>query len=237
MNNIKNNLRNINIRINAATEKVGRKPDTVKLVVVTKTVGIDEIQVTAETCPEIKYFAENRVKQAVERVDVLNDYFAKQGLSWHFIGHLQTNKVKYVVGRFELIQSVDSERLIRAISEHAVKKGIIQKCLLELKISEEESKNGLDEKGLIELLPKISGIPGISILGLMTMAPFFDNPENTRTYFQYAKGVFDRLKNVYTLQFPGFDILSMGMSNDYTVAVEEGSTMVRLGTAVYGEKN
>ena len=157
-------------------------------------------------------------------------------ITWHMIGHLQRNKVKYVVGRAALIHSVDSERLAVAISDEAVKKGLIQDILIEVNVAGEENKFGVTCDEAEEFVRKIGKLPGIKIRGFMTSAPFVENPEDNRKYFRELKQLLvdinnKNIDNVY------MNVLSMGMTNDYTVAVEEGATHVRVGTAIFGARD
>ena len=179
----------------------------------------------------IRQFGENYVQEIVDKADTL-----PKDITWHMIGHLQRNKVKYVVGRAALIHSVDSERLAVAISDEAVKKGLIQDILIEVNVAGEENKFGVTCEEAEEFVKKIGVLPGIKIRGFMTSAPFVENPEDNRKYFRELKQLLvdinnKNIDNVY------MNVLSMGMTNDYTVAVEEGATHVRVGTAIFGARD
>jgi pyridoxal phosphate enzyme (YggS family) len=176
----------------------------------------------------IKDIGESRIQEAegkfkqVEGIGVVKK---------HLIGHLQTNKAKKAVELFDVIQSLDSERLAVEINKAALAAGKVQDCLLEIKVSEEESKFGIAPEGLRELAESAAALKNIRILGIMGMAPFFENPEQARPYFAKLRKIFDEARA--ELKLPGFETLSMGMSHDFEIAVEEGSTMVRIGTAIF----
>ena len=219
------NIKNILTRIKKAAESVGRNAKEIKLVTVTKTVDVNRIKEAVEA--GLRIFGENRVQEALPKLKEIG----KIAL-WHFIGHLQTNKVKDVVGSFELIHVVDSLRLLEEIDKQAKKRDIVQEILIEVKLSEEESKFGMTENGLLPLIERASEFENIKILGLMTIPPFFDDAEKTRPYFKRLREIRDEAEK------RGFRLpeLSMGMSHDFEIAIEEGATMVRIGTAIFGER-
>ena len=219
---LKDNLIEVKEHIKKACEKSGRNPEDVCLVAVSKTKP-EEMLMEVYDCG-IRQFGENYVQEMVDKVDDL-----PKDITWHMIGHLQRNKVKYVVGRAAMIHSVDSERLAVAISEEAVKKGLVQDILI-------ENKFGVTCDEAEEFVKKIAVLPGIKIRGFMTSAPFVENPEDNRKYFRELKQLLvdinnKNIDNVY------MNVLSMGMTNDYTVAVEEGATHVRVGTAIFGARD
>lgn len=226
---LKDNLIEVENNIRCACKKSGRKPEDVCLVAVSKTKP-EEMLMEVYDCG-IRQFGENYVQEMVDKVDSL-----PKDITWHMIGHLQRNKVKYVVGRAAMIHSVDSERLAVAISDEAVKKGLVQDILIEVNVAQEENKFGVSYENTAELVKKISSLPGIKIRGLMTSAPYVENPEDNRKYFRELKQLLvdinnKNIDNVY------MNVLSMGMTNDYVVAVEEGATHVRVGTAIFGARD
>jgi hypothetical protein len=212
-------------RIERAAERSGRKPEDIRVVAVTKEASLDEIEVLLGT-GRVKEVGENRVQQLVKRID----FFKEKRLTVHFIGRLQTNKVKKIIGEVDLIQSADRLNLAEEISKRASSRSIVQDVLVEVNVSGEESKAGVRSQELAQLIEKILDLPSINIRGIMTMAPFVA-AEDTRPFFRQAFELFDKLKEM--LGKDDFDILSMGMSNDFEVAIEEGSNIVRIGTAFF----
>lgn len=176
-------------------------------------------------------FGENKVQELTEKYDVL-----PKDIRWHMIGHLQRNKVKYIVDKVYMIHSVDSLRLAEEISKEAVKKQVSVKILMEVNVAGEESKFGLTVEETTELVESISKLPGIEVKGLMTIAPYVENPEENRQYFRKLKqlSVDIMRKNIDNVSM---SVLSMGMSGDYIVATEEGATFVRVGTGIFGERD
>ena len=218
------NLEDIRRRIELASKRAGRRPEEITLVAVTKGRSLEEIK-AAIKCG-ISDIGENRIQEALLKYEgrwMIDD---GRRVRWHMIGHLQTNKVKEAVRIFDLIQSVDSLRLAQAISKEAGKINKQQDILLEVKTSPEKSKFGLKPEDTLAVFQEISQLPNLNLKGLMTIAPFTDNPEESRPYFRILKETFRHPTGVR-------GILSMGMSNDFEVAIEEGSTMVRLGRAVF----
>ncbi len=212
-------------KIKEASLLSGRKPDDIKLVVVSKTQPINtirDIYNLGHRC-----FAENKIQEAVEKIDLL-----PPDIEWHLIGHLQTNKAKKAADIFNTVQSIDSEKIARQINNCALKINKVMQCLVEVKISYEETKYGVEYNLVIPLIKNLSNIENIRICGLMGMAPFTDNTEEIRKSFRKLKTLYDELKN---LNIPNTDMkwLSMGMSSDFEVAIQEGSNMVRIGTAVF----
>lgn len=221
---IKENIEKVKERIEKAAVRSGRNPDDVKLMAVSKTKPLSDA-IEAYKCGVL--LGENYVQEFKEKCDAAGD------LPWHFIGHLQTNKVKYVGGRAKMIHSVDSLHLAEKINSESEKRGIITDCLMEINSGCEESKFGLTFSATPYIIKEMAKLNNISVRGLMTIAPFVENPEDNREIFKNMKQTFDMLKKDYPL----FDTLSMGMSSDYEVAVEEGATIVRVGTAIFGERN
>ena len=223
------NLAKVQENIRIACKKAGRQESDVTLIAVSKTKPVSMLE---EVYREgIREFGENKVQELIEKQTVLPG-----DIHWHMIGHLQRNKVKYIVGSVSLIHSVDSLRLAQEISSQAVKKQIRQEILVEVNIASEESKFGISKEEAISLVEEIAKLPGIRIRGLMTIAPFVENPEENRIYFQKMRelSVDIARKNIDNVEV---DILSMGMTGDYMVAIEEGATMVRVGTGIFGERN
>ncbi|MCL2592385.1 MAG: YggS family pyridoxal phosphate-dependent enzyme [Defluviitaleaceae bacterium] len=224
MQNIKENLRIINENI----EKSKKSEQEVTLVAVTKTIDIEKMAYLLDL--GVHNFGENKVQELLGKYEVL-----PKTVKWHFIGHLQTNKVKYIIDKVCLIHSVDSVKLAEEINKCAKKAGIIMDILVQVNISSEESKFGIAKEEIDEFLEIISKLSNISVKGLMTMAPFSENPEENRLYFiNMQKLLVDirhkSVNNIY-MQF-----LSMGMTNDYQIAIEEGANMVRIGSAIFGAR-
>ncbi len=196
----------------------------VTLVAVTKTFPPQKIQEAYDA--GCRTFGENRVQEMMEKIEFFPD------AQWHLIGHLQKNKAKYVVGKACLIHSVDSFELMEEINRIALKKGVVQDVLLEVNISGEITKYGLTTDEIKDIIIKIGELGSVRVRGLMTMAPKSDDPNQVRWVFKKAKELFEK----YKAELPDFDVLSMGMSGDYTVAVEEGATMVRVGSLIFGKR-
>jgi len=207
-----------------AADASGRDPSDVTIVAVTKTVGLDDIGHAAAA--GIHDFGENRVQEFLGKYGLFPD------IRWHFIGSLQTNKVKDVVGRAHLIHSVDSCRLLREIDKRAAESGGVQAVLLQVNVSGEDSKHGFAPSEVQEALIEASGLPHVEVKGLMTMAPY-GRAEEARWVFRELKELRDSLREM-PLNGVELDELSMGMTNDFRVAVEEGSTIVRVGRALFG---
>jgi pyridoxal phosphate enzyme (YggS family) len=215
-------------KISHAAMSAGRSPDDVKLIAVTKTVGIEKIREAVDI--GLRTFGENKVQEAQKKIANLKSDIANLRIEWHLIGHLQKNKAKYAVQLFDLIHTIDSIELAEEISRQAEKIDKIQRVLVQVKLSEEEKKHGTSEEEFMTLLKKINVLNNIRLEGLMTMPPFFEDPEKTRPYFRRLKALRDNA---------GYRLpeLSMGMSNDFEVAIQEGATMVRIGTAIFGERS
>jgi pyridoxal phosphate enzyme (YggS family) len=216
-------------RMSHAAMRAGRKPEEVKLVAVTKTVGIEAIKQALDI--GLRIFGENKVQEAKEKIEALVTQ-APSATEWHLIGHLQRNKAKQSVRLFNLIHSLDSEGLADELDREARKIGKVQRVLIQVKLSEEETKSGAPEKGLPQLAEKVAGLKNLRLEGLMAIPPFFDDPERARPYFRRLRELRDELEKK-GISLPE---LSMGMSDDFEVAIEEGATLVRIGTAIFGER-
>jgi pyridoxal phosphate enzyme (YggS family) len=228
MNQISQNLEEIKRRIREAALGAGRDPAEVRLVAVTKTVTLDRLQEAVAAGHTL--FGENYVQEAKRKIADLGS-----GLTWHFIGHLQSNKAKAAVEVFDLIHSVDRVRLAQALEQAATRQGKIQNILLQVNLAGEASKSGTAPEAARELLSAISEMPHLEVLGLMTMPPWLDEPEQVRPYFRALRELRDRLRD---LRLVDGDLpeLSMGMTGDFEVAVAEGATLVRIGTAIFGQR-
>lgn len=226
---INQNLAEVEERICQACKRAGRERGEVTLIAVSKTKPVEMIKACMEN--GIDVFGENKVQELCEKQELLPD-----SLHWHLIGHLQRNKVKYVTDKAELIHSVDSLRLAEAISEDAVKKGISVDVLVEVNVAGEDSKFGVSVDETESLVRQIALLPNVFVKGLMTIAPYTEDPEENRPFFRTLKQLavdIDR-KNIDNVSM---SILSMGMTGDYEVAIEEGATMIRVGTGIFGERN
>ena len=221
---IADNLRDVTLRISRCCEKSGKAISSVKLVCVTK--EADVVQIEEALSLGVKDIGENRVQDAVSKYKSIGDR-----VNWHLIGHLQTNKVRDAVKIFSLIHSVDSLRLAGEISKEAKKIGKIQGVLVQVNTSGEEGKFGLAPKDTVDFFKEVALYPNISISGLMTIAPEVDDSEKVRPFFRRLRELRDELKN---LRLTTYDLqLSMGMTNDFEIAIEEGATMVRIGRAIF----
>lgn len=226
---IKENLRQVEEAITASCNKAGRNREEVTLIAVSKTKPIPLLKEAYEA--GARDFGENKVQELLDKIPQMPD-----DVRWHMIGHLQRNKVKYIVDKVYLIHSVDTLRLAEEISREALKKQVEVNILVEVNVALEESKFGTTVNDAITLVEDIARLPAIHIKGLMTIAPFVENPEFNREYFQKLKqlAVDIMQKSVDNVSM---NILSMGMTGDYKVAVEEGATYVRVGTGIFGERD
>ena len=215
--------------VEEACKRVGRDPREVTVIAVSKTKPLEMVEELRKE--KVLDFGENKVQE-------IRDKYANISwpVRWHLIGHLQTNKIKYIVDKVALIHSVDSLHLAKQIEKEAVKKGVDAQILVQVNIAQEDTKFGIDGPEVMSLVEEISKFPHIHIRGLMTSAPFVANPEENRCYFKKLHKLFVdiREKNIDNVSM---DILSMGMTNDYEVAIEEGATMVRVGTGIFGARN
>ena len=215
--------------IEEACDTAGRSPQEVTLIAVSKTKPVEMLKEAYDAGARV--FGENKVQEIVDKYDQM-----PSDVQWHMIGHLQRNKVKYVVGRAALIHSVDSVRLAEAIDQEAEKKGIVMPVLVEVNVASEESKFGVRVEECADFIENIAKMEHISVEGLMTIAPFVENAEDNRKYFAKLRelSVDISAKNIDNVNMRD---LSMGMTGDYEVAIEEGATMVRVGTGIFGERN
>ncbi|MBQ2745864.1 MAG: YggS family pyridoxal phosphate-dependent enzyme [Lachnospiraceae bacterium] len=223
------NYNDVNEKVNAACKKVGRNRDEVTLIAVSKTKPAENIAELYEY--GVRDFGENKVQEMVEKYELL-----PKDIRWHLIGHLQTNKVKYIVDKVHLIHSVDSVKLAEQIEKEAAKKGVIVNILVQVNVANEETKFGLDKDETIKNVEAISKFEHIRIKGLMTIAPFVEDSEENRKYFNNLKqlSVDIQKKNIDNVDM---DFLSMGMSGDFETAIEEGATLIRVGTSIFGMRN
>ena len=224
---IRDNILRIRDRINETCIRIGRDPNSVTLMAVTKMV--DPLYINEAVDTGIALIGENRVQEAREKFE-----YVKKGPKWHMIGPLQVNKVKYAVHIFDMIQSVESLKLVKEIEKRAASMDKVMDVLIEVKTSFEDTKHGVLPDELLSFIEEVSSYSHIKIKGLMTMAPLFDEKEKTRPYFRETRALFDKIKAQH---IPNVDmeILSMGMSGDFEIAIEEGSTLVRVGRAIFGE--
>ncbi|RZB31164.1 MAG: PLP dependent protein [Desulfobacteraceae bacterium Eth-SRB2] len=222
-------LQNVKNRIETAARGCGRNPETIRLVAVSKTVPTNRVRQAIEAGATT--LGENYVQEARTKFNDLATY----PVSWHFIGHLQSNKAKYVVRLFDLIHSVDTLKLARELDKQSHKINKIQEVLIQVNISEEASKSGVNVKDTYNLLKDISLLENLSVKGLMTMPPYFNAPEKVRPYFAALRGLRDRLEQKGLLNM-SLSELSMGMTGDFEVAIQEGATLVRIGTAIFGKR-
>ena len=229
MSLIADNLADVKERMAQAARKSGREPDAVRLVAATKTVPVERIAEAGEVDGCV--FGENKVQEAQDKIKTLGT----ESYHWHFIGHLQRNKVKYIPGLFELIHSVDNSELAEDIHRYSLKHDLVTPVLIQVNVSGELSKSGVPPSKLEELLDMLISLNGISVRGLMTIPPFDPDPEKSRKHFAALRKLRDRMKKV-NIENIVMDELSMGMSNDFEVAIEEGATWVRVGSAIFGDR-
>lgn len=222
-------IQNIKKRIEEAADRCGRNPSTVRLVAVSKTIPVDRVKEAIKA--GVTVLGESYIQEAREKFNQL----ATSPVSWHFIGHLQSNKAKYAVRLFDLIHSVDSFKLARELNKHAQKNAKIQNILIQINISKESSKSGADAANVLDLINQVCHLESLSVKGLMTMPPFFNDPEKARPYFSALRDLRDRIRKETPPEI-SLDELSMGMTGDFEVAIEEGATLVRIGTAIFGER-
>ena len=226
---LKENLEQVEKNIQEACERSGRKRSEVTLIAVSKTKPVETLQEAYDL--GVRVFGENKVQELTEKYEAL-----PEDIHWHMIGHLQRNKVKYIIDKAELIHSVDSIRLAEAIEKEAAKRNITANILIEVNVAREESKFGLMPEEIDEFVDKVSDFEHIRVKGLMTIAPYVENPEENRPIFARLRklSVDIAAKNAHNITM---SILSMGMTGDYQVAIEEGATLVRVGTGIFGERN
>ncbi|HXI09330.1 MAG TPA: YggS family pyridoxal phosphate-dependent enzyme [Thermodesulfobacteriota bacterium] len=226
MGTISENMVSVMGRISKAARKVGRQPDEVQLVAVTKTVETKRVKEAVQAGARV--FGENYVQEAAEKIAKVKDAATR----WHFIGHLQKNKAKLAVEMFDMIQTVDSPGLATELNKKAKKPLDV---LIEVNLAREKTKTGVDAEGAVKLARAFKDFPNLRLKGLMTIPPVTETPEGSRPYFVALRRLAERINKE---RIPGVFLkeLSMGMSNDFEVAIEEGATMVRVGTAIFGER-
>jgi pyridoxal phosphate enzyme (YggS family) len=222
-------IKTIYRRMSSAAIRSGRDPYEIKLVAVTKNVGVDRILEAVEW--GLRIFGENRVQEADQKISNLKSHDSR--IEWHMIGHLQKNKAKTAVRLFDVIHSLDSAGLASELNACAEKEGRIQQVLIQVKLSAEESKHGVSRDNLADLLKTVSGMKHLNLRGLMTIPPYYEDPENTRPYFRELR----KLRDDAEKQGYRLPELSMGMTHDYEIAILEGATMVRIGTSIFVERD
>ncbi|MDD4781511.1 MAG: YggS family pyridoxal phosphate-dependent enzyme [Tissierellia bacterium] len=227
---IKENIDNIMKRVIASSEKSGRDYKDITVIAVSKTVDSQRAKEAVEN--GLDNLGENRVQELVSKYEQLQD----QDIKWHMIGHLQKNKVKYIIDKVELIHSVESDSLAEEINKKAKQQGLIAKVLIELNIGEEESKFGVREEDAYKFVKALEKYENIKIMGLMTVAPYAENPEDIRWIFRKMKEIYNNISNM-NLSNVEMKYLSMGMTNDFEIAIEEGANIIRIGTAIFGARD
>ena len=226
---MKQRLTQVKDRIRRAAESCNRDSDSVKLVAVSKTIAAETVREAIEA--GVTILGENYVQEARDKFKALVQY----PVSWHFIGHLQSNKAKYAVRLFDLIHSVDSLKLARELNKQAAKLEKIQQILVQVNISGEDTKSGISADEAPRLIEEISQLKNLAAKGLMTMPPYFYQPEKVQPFFAALRELRDQIK-AQSLPGVSLDELSMGMTGDFEVAIKEGATLVRVGTAIFGER-
>ena len=222
------NLAHINARIQAAAENAGRDPASVRLVAVSKTRPAQDIIAACQAGHTL--FGENYIQELVPKLEEI-----KEAVEWHFIGHLQSNKVKYIAGQVALIHSVDRISLASELDRQWGKLGKLCNILIQVNISGEATKSGTTETGAIQLVRECASLPNLRVKGLMTMPPFFDDPDAARPYFAELRRLSEVIDAHHIVNVEMGE-LSMGMSGDFEAAIQEGATLVRVGTAIFGER-
>lgn len=225
---IKANVERMKERVAAAARRAGRDPSMVKILGATKTVEPERIRWALEA--GISLFGENYIQEARKKIEAVGP-----GPKWHFIGHLQRNKAKYAVKLFDMIETVDNAELAEELNRKAEKVGRKVDVLIQVNVSGEETKSGVNPEGLFKLVEKLASLPNLRLKGLMTMPPYFEDPEEARPFFITLAQLREEVKRK-GIENIEMEELSMGMSNDFEVAVEEGATIVRLGTAIFGPR-
>lgn len=222
---VADNVREVAERMSWAAAKAGRRLEDVQLIAITKTVDVARIREAMEA--GVRIFGENYVQEARGKIEAIG-----HGVEWHMTGHLQRNKARDAVAMFDLVQTIDSIDLAVELDKRAKAVGKTIRGLVEVNLGDEESKSGIGRDNLIPLLTAVKNLENVSIEGLMTIPPYFDNPQDVRPYFSALRELRDRTNS------EGFFLreLSMGMSHDFEVAIEEGATIVRVGTAIFGER-
>ncbi len=236
---IESNLKSVEEKIKAACGRAGRNPSEVTLISVSKTKPFSDI-IEARNAGA-KEFGENYVQEMMDKIKEAENISDMSSVRWHMIGHLQKNKVKYLIGHTALIHSVDSIALAEQIEKEAAKKGVVMRVLLEVNVAQEETKWGFNTESVKDACKEILNLPHVKVLGLMTSAPYTEDPETNRLFFRKLNGLVHELCEEKLIADQDNDfklpVLSMGMTGDYEVAVEEGATLVRVGTAIFGNRN
>ena len=226
---LKENLQKVESKISASCDRSGRRREDVTLIAVSKTKPVETLKEAYDM--GIRVFGENKVQELIDKYEAL-----PKDIHWHMIGHLQRNKVKYIIDKVDLIHSVDSVRLAETIDKEAKKHNLTANILIEVNVAKEDTKFGVLPEQLDILIDEISHFSNIRVLGLMTIAPFVENAEENRAIFSclHKLSVDIASKNIDNVNV---GLLSMGMTNDYEVAIEEGATMIRVGTGIFGERD
>ena len=230
MQSIKDNLDKINKQILDTAMSSGRNPENIRLIAVSKRKSVEAVMEAIKA--GAKHFGENYIQEALDKIDAIG----KDTACWHFIGHLQSNKAKFAVKYFDYIHTVDTIKLAKEIDKQAGKISKIQDILVQINIGEENTKSGIKIDDTLKLITQIHTYKNIAVKGLMCMPPYFLDPDQARIYFQQLVRIKDEIldKKYETVSM---EHLSMGMSNDFKVAIEEGSTMIRVGTSIFGRRD
>lgn len=226
---LRSNLKIVNEKIERAAARSGRNPSDIRLVAATKEVEAERIIEAVHA--GVRIFGENYAQELRDKYEAVERATGEQ-IEWHFIGRLQRNKVKYLIGKVRLIHSLDSLSVAEEINKRAGNAGMKMPVLIEVNTGGEEAKGGVREEEVEDLISRLGALSSVRVEGLMTMPPYFDDPEATRPYFIALRELRDRL----SVKFPALKELSMGMSGDFEAAIEEGATMVRIGTAIFGPR-
>ena len=226
---LKENLATVEEKIQNACIRAGRNRDEVTLISVSKTKPVSMLMEAYDL--GVRVFGENKVQEIRDKYEAM-----PKDVEWHMIGHLQTNKVKYILDKVKLIHSVDSEKLAETIEKEGEKRNLISDILIEVNVAQETSKFGLKTEDVLPFYEKVCALPHVNVRGLMTIAPFVENPENNRSIFADLHKLYVDIKRK-NIDNGTVSILSMGMTNDYEVAIKEGATMVRIGTGIFGARD
>jgi len=226
---IKDNIKRILEQMNIAAEKAGRNIDEIKLIAVSKTFPAEKIMEAVKA--GLRDFGENYVQDFLSKYDKI-----KENLNWHFIGHLQTNKIKYIYDKIYLLHTLDSIKLAEKSNNKLEKEGNILKALVQVNIGREMNKHGFFEEELEDFFEKLSNYKNLVITGFMTIPPYFENIEDVRPFYQKMRSLLDEFSKYNNSNNILLKELSMGMSHDFHIAIEEGATMIRIGTAIFGER-
>lgn len=225
---LRQNIADIKSRIKAAAKRSGRNPEDIHIVAVTKNFSPEVVQKAVDN--GLVLLGENRVQEAHTKIELI-----KGSVEWHLIGHLQRNKVKMAISMFSMIQSMDSLSLAQEIQKRAEQVGKVIDVLVQVNIGREKTKYGIDPDDTESFVEKVAFFPNMKVRGLMAIAPFKENPEEVRPYFRHLHGILESIKQK-SIKNVNMDYLSMGMSNDFEVAIEEGANMVRIGTGIFGAR-